>query len=96
MKGICGGRGKEHGLLLLTETPLICVANKPEQNRWGALDNIRQVLSLYPGNKSRKSGTDYYVVFEVSFLPLMLSFCLFLFITGVISFLKIRYILQRG
>lgn len=46
MKGICGGRGKERGLLLITETPLICVANKPEWNRWDALDNARQVLSL--------------------------------------------------
>lgn len=46
MKGICGGRGKERGLLLITETPLICVANKPEWNRWDALDNVRQVLSL--------------------------------------------------
>lgn len=39
------GRGKEHGLLLITETPLICVANKAEWNRWDALGSVRQVLS---------------------------------------------------
>lgn len=40
------GRRKEHGLLVITETPLICVANKAEWNRWDALDSVRQVLSL--------------------------------------------------
>lgn len=67
-------RRKDHGLLLITETPLICVANKPEWNRWDAFDNVRQVLSLYPVSRSIKSGADYYVAFEVPFLSLMLSF----------------------